>query len=107
MGQTGTGAENRREEMSHITAVNRVLVKILLEQLHSNTVCFSEKMFLLLLLYYGADTLKGLKGSGAPYIQLSYRRDKKVLRSGGDISCFLRLLLGCFLASVLVWLLLF
>lgn len=41
MGQTGTGAENRREEMSHITAVNRVLVKILLEQLHSNTVCFS------------------------------------------------------------------
>lgn len=40
MGQTGTGAENRREEMSHITAVSRVLVKILLEQLHSNNVCF-------------------------------------------------------------------
>lgn len=41
MGQTGTGAENRRDEMSHITAVNRVLVKILPEQLHSNIVCFS------------------------------------------------------------------
>lgn len=38
MGQTGTGAENRREEMSHITAVSRVLVKILLEQLHLNNV---------------------------------------------------------------------
>lgn len=40
MGQTGTGAENRRGEMSHITAVSRVLVKILLEQLHLNNVCF-------------------------------------------------------------------
>lgn len=39
-GTDGDGAESRREEMSHITAVSRVLVKILLEQLHSNTVCF-------------------------------------------------------------------
>lgn len=43
MGRTGTGAENRREEMSHITAVNRVLVKILLEQLHSNNVWLDRK----------------------------------------------------------------
>lgn len=50
MGQTGTGAWSRREEMSHIAAVSRVLVKILLEQLHSNTVCFSENVSLLLLL---------------------------------------------------------
>lgn len=43
MGQTGTGAENRRDEMSHITAVNRALVKILPEHLCSNIVCFSSK----------------------------------------------------------------
>lgn len=71
MGQTGTGAENTREAMSHITAVNWVLVKILLEQLHSNTVFLDKK-------------------------------ETKVLRSGGDISCFLHLLFGCFLAPVLV-----
>lgn len=35
-------------------------------------------------------------------MHLSCRRDQRVGRSGGDIGGFLHLLLGCFLASVLV-----
>lgn len=49
-GTDGDRSAEQKEEMSHSAAVNRVLVKRLLEQLHSNTVDFSENMALLLLL---------------------------------------------------------
>lgn len=57
----GTGAENRREEMSHITAVNRVLVKILLEQLHSNNVFWLKNGFIVIVILLHRPVLKGLK----------------------------------------------